>query len=881
MTTTTDEPPAAPRRPRAPLWWRRFRLLPRPLRWTAYVAVALTLVLVASLLTGLVLVRRSFPQTSGEVELPGLMGEVEVVRDDAGVPQLYADTTEDLMRAQGYVHAQERFFQMDVRRHAASGRLAELVGEEAVPSDALARTLGWRRVAEAELPLLDPETRVALDAYAAGVNAYLAGRAPSRIALEYTVLNARGLGYSPERWTAVDSLVWLKAVAWDLRGGMRDEIDRTLTTAAVGEQRADQLWPAYPYDEHAAAVRQGAVVDGVFEQDADANGTRLPTRPAPFTSAVADDLRRLADVTDAVAPFVGRGDGLGSNAWAVSGTHTASGEPILANDPHLGVELPGVFTQVGLHCRAVGPACPYDVAGFSYAGVPGVVIGHNDQVAWGFANLGADVTDLYVEKVVGDEWRRGKQRQPLETRTETIGVADGDDVTIEVRATDHGPIVSDLGEPYAAVADAADVPRQAGQAELELSLSWTGLEPGSTADALLALGRARDWTSFRAAAADLSEPAQNIVYADRDGHVGYQAAGRIPIRKSGNDGRLPSPGWRSDTDWTGELVPPDGLPSVLDPDEGLVVTANQAVIEGDYPYALASDYDRGYRSQRIRDLVTAGIDDGDGVTVDDAVDTQLDTTNPLADVLVPHLLEQRLPGGYGDDGQRLLDNWDHTQPAEGGQSAAAAYFNAVWRNLLSLTFADELPAAQRPDGGQRWIAVVTDLLERPDDPWWDDVTTDDVVERRDDVLAQALLDARDDLTAAISPRPDEWTWGALHELDLRGRRLGDADSDVVRRLFDRGDRGAPGGNAAVGATGWDARRGFEVTTAPAMRMVVDLGDLDASRWVNLTGASGHAFHPHYTDQTDLMMRGETRAWAFSRNAVTDAGDDVLTLVPGE
>ncbi|MFB9312729.1 penicillin acylase family protein [Nocardioides plantarum] len=888
MTDTTTAIPADAPLPRGPRWWRRFRLLPRPLRISTYVAVVVVLAIVAGLLTGVVLVRRSFPQTTGEVELPGLTGTAEVVRDDHGIPQIYADTTEDLMRAQGYVHAQERFYEMDVRRHATAGRLSEMFGAKTLETDAYVRTMGWRRVAEAEVPLLDPDTRVALDAYAQGVNAYLEDRSPSEIALEYTLLNAGGLGYVPEPWTAVDSLAWLKAMAWDLRGNMADEIDRSLTAAAVGRERTEQLWPAAPRGTR-PVVRRGAVVDGVFEQDARTIGTRLPTRPAPF-GPVTDELRSLAGTTRRMPSWLGRGDGIGSNGWVVSGRHTDTGKPILADDPHLGVSLPGVWMQVGLHCRTVGAACPYDVAGSSFSGVPGVIVGHNADIAWGLTNLESDTTDLYVERIAGDQWRHGDELKPLKVREETIEVADGDDVTITVRSTDHGPLVSDVADSIAEVAGNADKSRgrttggTTGRTtkgdEYAVALSWTALTPAPSADAILALDRAKDWTSFRAAAADLAAPAQNLVYADRAGHIGYQATGRVPIRKSGNDGRYPAAGWRPDNDWTGEYVPYDGLPSVLDPGEGFVVTANQRVVGPDYTYDLGDDFDRGYRSERIRELLGTQLAHGGTVSMDDVLATQLDDRNPLAPVLVPHLLRQRLDPTYDDDGQRLLRDWDHTQPAEGAQSAAAAYFNAVWRDLLRLTFDDELTGDQRADGGQRWIATVTDLLQRPDDPWWDDVTTDRV-ETRDDILRTALLEARDDLTSTLSPDPAEWTWGRLHRLELTGSTLGRADLAPVGRLLDRGGWDVGGGASAVDATGWDARRGFEVTTAPSMRMVVSLADLDDSRWVNLTGVSGHAFHPHYTDQTDLMVDGETLPWAFSEDAVRDAGEDVLRLVPAD
>ncbi len=868
MTADTSEGALGPRR------LDGFRTLPKPLRVTTYIAIGLVLVLVAVLLVGVVLARRSFPQTSGTIEVAALDGEVEVARDEHGIPQIYADSAHDLMVAQGFVSAQERFYEMDVRRHATAGRLAELFGEDALESDKYVRTMGWRRVAERELALLQPDTRAALDAYADGVNAYLADRSPSEVSLEYAILNAGGLDYHPEDWTAVDSLAWLKAMAWDLRGNMQEEIERVLTADLVGKRRAASLYPPYSYSDRAPIVSQGAVVDGVFEQDATMAGTRNPRRP-PFGPDVMAELADLRDGLNRMPAWLGRGDGLGSNSWVVDGAHSTTGAPILANDPHLGVSLPGVWMQVGLHCRTVSDACPYDVSGFSFSGVPGVIIGHNADIAWGFTNLGPDVTDLYVERIEGDTWKYGGESRPLRTRSETIKVADGDDVEITVRSTGHGPVVSDVDDDIAEVAEDTTLPRPRREGvEFAVSLAWTALKPRPTADAILELNRARNWDDFRGALADFAAPAQNAVYADREGHIGYQAPGLIPIRKSGSDGSVPAAGWRPETDWTGEYVPYDGLPNVLDPDEGFIVTANQAVTDQDYPYLLASDWDRGYRSQRIRDVLEAD----DELSVTEMADLQLDTLSPMAPILVPHLLRIRLPRGYYSAGQRLMAEWDFRMDAG---SAAAAYYNVLWRNLLDLTFNDELTGDLRPDGGQRWFAVMTDLLDRPEDQFWDDQETEEDVERRDDILRQALADARDDLTSLQSPNPDEWTWGGLHELDLRSSTLGESGIDAIERLFNRGGWEVGGGGAIVDATTWDAREGFEVTAAASMRMVVSLADLDDSRWINLTGVSGHAFNDHYTDQTDLWAAGETLPWAFGRDAVVKATEDTLKLAPAD
>jgi penicillin amidase len=315
---------------------------------------------------------------------------------------------------------------------------------------------------------------------------------------------------------------------------------------------------------------------------------------------------------------------------------------------------------------------------------------------------------------------------------------------------------------------------------------------------------------------------------------------------------------------------------VLDPDESVVVTANQAVVGPDYPYRLTDDWDQGYRSQRIRDLLAARTADGGTVSVDDMLGMQLDDLNPMAPVLTPYLLDVDLPGGYSSSGQRLLARWDFHQ---GADSAAAAYYNVVWRNLLALTFHDELPRDAWPDGGDRWYAVVSRLLQRPEDPWWDDVRTDEAREDRDDVLEQALRDARDELTQREALDPSEWTWGHLHRLELRDPTLGESGVGPVEWLVNRGPWQVGGGSSTIDATGWDATAGYVVATAPSMRMVVSLADLDDSRWINLSGVSGHPFNEHYTDQTDLWVDGRTLPWPSSTEAVHDAAGDRLTLEP--
>jgi len=877
--TMSEQPTAGPtadKPARAERTWREvFATFPRGVWWAGYGVVGLVLVLVLVLVLGVVVVRRPLPQTDGRASLPGLAGDVEVVRDEHGIPQLYGDSDADLVRAQGYVHAQERFYEMDVRRHVTAGRLAELFGEPALETDKMVRTMGWRRVAEQELAMLEPETRELLGAYADGVNAYVEERGVSELGVQYTVLALNGLDYSPEPWTEVDSLAWLKAMAWDLRGNMVEEIDRV--TALVGHSRADVagLYPEYDGDAHPPIVSGGGVVDGVFEQDATGNTTRNPRRPA-YSPAMVRALEQVRSRVEAMPELVGRGDGIGSNSWVVGGERSATGQPILANDPHLSTSQPGIWTQMGLHCRERTPDCTLDVSGFTFSGVPGVVIGHNADIAWGFTNLAPDVTDLYLERVRGSRWVRDGETQPLTVRRETIEVRDGEDFELTIRETTHGPLVSDVSPELSTVGANAPVRGRAAAGDrghgYAVALRWTALDPQPTADAILELNRAGSWDEFRAAAADFAVPAQNLVYADRKGHIGYQAPGRVPIRLSGNDGRLPSAGWRPENDWSGEYVPFTALPSVLDPEEGFVVTANQQVIGDRYPYFLTDDWDRGYRSTRIRRL----IEQEGELSVDDMARIQLDTWNPMAAELVPYLLDiDTLPTPYYRGGQELLAEWDFTQPAD---SAAAAYYNSVWRILLQRTFADELDLRVQPDGGDRWFAVVTPMLEEPAGPWWDDVDTPEV-ETRDDILRLAMMEARDELTRLRHLDPDQWTWGHLHRMDLRDSTLGTSGVGPIEWLVNRDGHQVGGGSSIVDATSWDAREGYGVTAAPSMRMIVSLGDLDQSRWVNLTGVSGHPGSSHYDDQTQLWVEGRYLAWPSSREAVLEAAEDTLVLEP--
>ena len=855
----------------------------RPWSLLVYTAIVIGIILVAASVFAVVTVRRPLPQMDGEITVPGLSADVRVVRDEQGIAQIYADDAEDLFFAQGFVHAQDRFFEMDFRRHVTAGRLSELVGEAALDTDKFIRTLGWRQVAEEEIGLLSPATRRYLQDYADGVNAYIGERSGGQLSLEYSVLSLTGPDYVPEEWTPADSVAWLKALAWDLKGNMTSEIARMLSLQTLEPAQVDELFPKYPYDMHPPIVRQGSVRNGRFMQEAPVLQRVPPSlgraTGAPEGRVPAESLDVVARVVDRLPTLLGTGDGIGSNSWAVSGEHTETGDPLLANDPHLAPAMPGTWYQMGLHCNQVSASCPFQVSGFTFSGMPGVIIGHNDRIAWGLTTMYSDVTDLYLERV-DDEAQTyvyGNRELPLEVRTEEFRVAGEEEpVTITVRSTRHGPLLSDLDDAIAAVgstaAEQSAVQPSVGQ-EYAVALRWTALDPGRTMDALIGINSAGTWTEFRDAAQLIDAPSQNLVYADVDGHIGYQAPGRIPIRARGQDGRWPVEGWKKANEWTG-YIPFDELPTVLDPPSGIIVTANNAVISPDYPYLLTSDTAYGYRSARISELLAQTS----ALGVADMTRIQNDTYNANAAQLTPYLLDITLEGRYQREGQALLRSWQFDQPAD---SAAAAYFNVVWRNLLELTFEDQLPEDVRPDGGERWFEAVRLLLQDPGDEWWDDAATDTVTETRDDVLRQAMLTARDDMTSMQARSPKLWTWGHLHRLELVNHTLGTSGVGLVEMLFNRGPYEVGGGGGTINATAWNADEGFEVTAVPSMRMVVSLGDFDDSRWIQFGGQSGHAFASTYTDQTQMWVDGETLPWRWSRAAILDADQDTLVLTPGE
>ncbi|MFJ7077629.1 penicillin acylase family protein [Streptomyces sp. NPDC098781] len=869
-------------------------------------------------------VRASFPQTEGSLTLDGLSGPVDVKRDGYGVPQIYASSDEDLFMAQGFVQAQDRFWEMDVRRHMTSGRLSEMFGKSQVDNDEFLRTLGWERTAQEEYDkTLSASTKKYLQAYAKGVNAYLDGKDGKDISLEYAALGLTN-DYKPQQWTPVDSVAWLKAMAWDLRGNMQDEIDRALMTSRLGPKEIADLYPEYPYDRNKTIVQAGQYDDvtGTFDSTGSSAAAGSSTDGSAGTASssastgLESQLAGLQNVLDDLPTAVGvNGNGIGSNSWVVGGRYTITGKPLLANDPHLSASLPSVWYQMGLHCRTVSSKCQFDVSGYTFAGMPGVVIGHNQNIAWGMTNSGVDVTDLYLEKLSGDGYLYDGKTVPFTTRQETIKVAGGTTKKIVVRETNNGPLLSDRSDELVKVGRKATVDTAAPDRGdgYGIALRWTALEPGTSMDAVFAMDRAKNWNDFRAAATLFDVPSQNLIYADTQNNIGYTLPGKIPTRPAGYDGSVPAPGWDAKSRWTG-YIDEDALPYEYNPSRGYIVTANQAVIDkAKYPFTLTTDWGYGARSQRITDLIQSKIDDGGKISTDDMRQMQLDNSSEIARLLVPKLLKIDIADPDVREAQELLEGWDYTQDAD---SAAAAYFNSVWRNILKLAFGNKLPKELRvkgqclwvdpvnttgpadeapkvrecgerdadqaqPDGGDRWFEVVRSLMDDEDSDWWKTPRsgTRPAAENRDQLFERAMIDARWELTAKLGKDIDTWSWGRLHRLFLKNQTLGTEGPGFLQYVLNRGPWKLSGGEATVNASGWNAAGGYGVIWVPSMRMVVNLGDLDKSKWINLTGASGHAYSAHYTDQTDKWADGELLDWSFTEKAVEDGTSDTLVLKP--
>ncbi|MBI5955703.1 MAG: penicillin acylase family protein [Chloroflexi bacterium] len=775
--------------------------------------ILLVLVLLAALAGGYLLVQRTFPQTSGTARAPGLKGRAEVHRDTWGVPHIYAENMEDLFFAQGYVHAQDRLWQMEMNRRIGAGRLSEIFGKVTLEQDLFLRTMGFKRVADQEAALADGETRLILDSYAKGVNAFIDTHR-DQLPLEFTIL-----GFKPAPWTPADSLVWAKVMAYSLGGNYTSELLRAAIIARLGQKAMEDLEPSYP-KEAPLIIPGGTSYQGYDRIDLSA-------------------LRLMRALVGSVQ------DGAGSNNWVVDGTRSATGKPLLANDPHLGIQMPSIWYLN--HLSGGG----FEVIGSSFPGVPGVIIGHNARIAWGVTNVGPDVQDLYIEKMNPQDPKQydfqGKWEEAQVIKEEIVVKGEKEPRPLQVLVTRHGPIITPV------LKGAKDT----------LALRWTALEPTQVLRSVSLLDRAGNWDEFRRALSYWAVPSQNFVYADLDGNIGYQTPGLIPIRARGH-GLVPVPGWSGEYEWL-EYIPFDKLPRTYNPPKHFVATANNKVVGDDYPYFISAEWATPFRATRITELLTRKPQ----LSAQDFQDIQADLTSIPGKELASYLLRLGPQDARQKQALDYLAKWDYRLTRD---TVAGAIYEVTLVNAMRNTFADELGEIYKDYEGMALMPLLR-LLPQADSPWFDNKSTPQK-ETRDDILLQSLEQALDYLQGRLGKDVGKWQWGAIHQATFN-HQLGAVKP--LNLVFNRGpypqggDSGTPN-NAAFSTAD------FHQTWVSSYRQIIDLGDLNRSVWMHTSGQSGLPYNKHYGDMIPLWREVRAFPMWFARADVEKNREALLVLV---
>jgi penicillin amidase len=791
-----------------------------------FILAALIVLLVAAGRGGFFWLRTSLPQMNGSITLAGLDKPVEVVRDAHSVPHIFAETEEDAYFALGFVHAQDRLWQMEFLRRLGAGRLAEVLGESLVGADRFFRTLGLYRVAEASVETLPPKVRAAFETYAAGVNAFLETRRGA-LPPEFVLLR-----YKPEPWRVADSLVWGRVMAIRLGRNWRSELlrvrlDEALTSKGLAPDLLAELWP----DDPAGS-------------------------PVTLDNAARSARLLLDRMWDAVPPQL-ISDGA-SNGWIVHGRLTDTGKPILANDPHLDFEVPGLWYLVQLEAPGLS------LTGATVPGMLLTILGHNGSIAWGATNAGGDVEDLFVETLDPEDpekYLTPAGPVPFETRDEVIRIKGGKTLRITVRETRHGPVISDVSEDAGRAASAGHV----------VALATPVLRPDDrTVEALFAINRARNWEDFLAAAADFHTPHQNLFFAARDGDIGFISQGRIPVRKAG-DGRVPVIGADGSHDWKG-FIPAEMLPRLLprlhNPPSGRIVNANNRVVNDTYPYMITRDWAEPFRAERIHEVL-------DGKTTHSLADIeslQRDVVSTAARRLVPLMVETSPEDERGRHAVSLLSAWNYEMRRERPEPLI---YTAWLRHLVRALAEDELGDAFV--GNWRRELFVEAALTR-NRHWCDDVTTtrEETCEER---LALALTRALDEIAAELGPEMDAWRWGELHRATFAHRVLtrvwGLAKLADLRIESDGGDHTVSRGKTQGG----ESEQPFAHTDGGAFRAVYDLADLGNSRFMIATGQSGNFLSRHYSDLLEPWRDGRYIKISGQRDEIAGTAIGILSLQP--
>jgi len=779
--------------------------------------------LLGSILTLLLKVRCQFhaPQNSGSITLRGLNSRVDITRDHLGIPSFFARDMHDLLFAQGFVHAQDRLWQMDFQRRVVSGRLSEIFGKRTLEVDRWMRTLGLRRAAERDATNLGRPMRLELEAYSEGVNAFIdRGRLP----IEFSLLR-----YTPDCWTATDILSWNKMMSWSLSVNWESELIRAALIEKLGEENERELEPVY-FDYWPIII---------------------PDRTRPWA------LKRNGMARPYTGP--GPGDGIGSNCWVVAGFRTITGSPLLASDMHLFLGIPSIWYENQLVCGS------YTLTGITAPGVPNILAGHNGRVAWGFTAGLSDVQDLYIERIRHDS--DGNVRYEYEGHwyevdiiEEKIGVKGGKTETERVIITNHGPVINRLA------------PQLAG--EKPIALRWTAFEPDTTPKGVYEMLRAHNCTEFHEALRCWITPNVNVLYADVEGNIGYTHTGKIPIRRRGK-GLIPVPGWSGEYEWDG-FIPFEELPHLYNPPEGYIVSANNRVAGGDYPYFLGAEYCAGDRAERILDMINSR----EMIDLEYMKEMQRDLLSPTAR-RITHLLKPFLEKCWdGIPEVLLLKDWDGTL-ARNSASAALyqAFIRSVIPRILNMRLGDltehymgkgvkPIMAEHSMFCWRSWEWLQKELAA--DDSSW---TNRD----REEILLEAFREAVELLKTRLGDSVQKWTWGKLHTLTLV-HPLGRVK--LLGKFFNRGPYTVGGDGTTIWAS-YSNMHDLDSRTiiGPPSRFIVDLGALDNTLGVLIPGQSGNPASSHYDDQIESWFRGEYHRLPWSASPLDEEVRWRLVLSP--
>ncbi|MEF2290600.1 penicillin acylase family protein [Virgibacillus dokdonensis] len=766
----------------------------------------ITLILVIAFFVVTVYLDRLVEKTEGSIQLSVLKQKVDVITDANGVPKIQAQNEHDLYAAQGYVQAQYRLFQMEMSRRQASGTISEVAGEAAVDQDKYFRTLGLRRAAEKSYDLYSDEAKEVLEAFAKGVNAYMQqAKEDNTLPIEFKLM-----GFEPEKWTPLDSLTIGKYMAFDLGGHWEQQAFNYYLLQQFGEEKAYELFPSYPQEKPVIMKEKYVSVKDKLSQ---------AIIPPAFN---------------------------GSNNWVVSGEKTASGFPMLANDPHLGLATPSIWIQMQLQTET------QQVSGVIFAGVPGIILGHNEQIAWGVTNTGPDVQQLYLEKrkpyskatfLFEGEWEKASIIQ------EPIAVKDGATIDYEVVETRHGPVISEFVE------DSGE--------ENVLSLKWTALEATTELEAILQINKAKNWESFEKGLEKFLAPAQNFVFASKSGTIAYKANGNIPVYENGKDALLPLPGWQRENEWRG-YIPFDELPIMINPEKGYIATANNKITTEDYPYHISNVWAQPYRYERIAEV----LESVEEITVQGMQDLQMDSFNMQAKELTPSFL-QLLEGGklskQATEALCLLDEWDYKDDASASQPLLFHH----WHKNIEKTIYQEIPDSMLDlfkGKGQSTDTLLRKAIKGEPSAWLE--TYGGLQQVLLDSLQQSITELEEKYGETIS----EWKWGDYHRVYFE-HPLSNVHP-VLEYIFNQeGPILVDGSSVTPMAASFEEETGI-VDHGASWRFVIDMATPSKGYHIVSPGQSGHVKSRWYQDQLPDWVKGN-----YHTTYLDSMTGEQLTLYP--